>query len=52
MKIRSDRGRQYTLGKKFTLIVYHNCKHRDKFMQLTRDRFFGTGILLILFLKH
>lgn len=52
MKIREDQGREYHIGKKFTLIVYHNCKHRDKFMQLTRDRFFGTGILLILFLKH
>lgn len=45
------KAREIHIGKKFTVVFYHKCKIREKRIDITRDRFFGTGVTVLLFLK-
>ena len=46
------KAREIHIGKKFTIVFYRKCKHAfEKRIQITRDRFFGTGVTVLLFLK-
>ena len=44
-------AREFHIGNKFTIVIYRKVKRREKIMQIDRDRFFGTGIHVYLFLK-
>ena len=44
-------AREIHIGKKFTLVFYRKCKIREKRIDILRDRFFGTGVTVLLFLK-
>lgn len=37
------------LGKHLTIVVYRKVKHRDRLIQIDRDKFFGTGTTILIF---
>lgn len=37
------------IGKHFTIVIYHNVKRRERYMQIVRDKFFGTGTTIYVF---
>lgn len=45
------KAREIHIGKKFTVVFYRKCKRAEKRIQIIRDRFFGTGVTVLLFLK-
>lgn len=38
-----------SLGKRFTIVIYRGVKHRDRLIQVDRDKFFGGGTTVYIF---
>lgn len=38
-----------SLGKRLTIVIYRGVKHRDRLIQVDRDKFFGCGTTVYIF---
>lgn len=38
-----------SLGKRFTIVIYRGVKHRERLIQVDRDKFFGGGTTVYIF---
>lgn len=38
-----------SIGKRLTIVIYRGVKHRDRLIQVDRDKFFGCGTTVYIF---
>lgn len=43
-------AKEFHIGKKLTIVVYRKVKVKSKTIEVWKDKFFGTGTTVLLFL--